>query len=172
MTMAPAAPPASRVGAVQRYLLPSESVVIEVRRHWAEMFWPAVAVFGGLVVAMLLDTVMPLAKPVRVLLWLSWAAVLAYFLWRIIEWTLDWFVVTDRRFVLAQGVFTRRVGMMPLARVTDMRYQRSPLGRILGYGMFVLESAGQDQALSSINFLPDPDELYREVCELLFNRPT
>jgi Bacterial PH domain len=62
--------------------------------------------------------------------------------------------------------------MMPLARVTDMRYQRSPLGRILGYGTFVLESAGQDQALSSINFLPDPDELYREVCELLFNRPT
>lgn len=168
--MASVSPPASRVGAVNKFLLPSEHVVIEVRRHWAEMFWPAVSVFGGLVVALLLDTVMPLASVVRLVMWLAWGAILAYFLWRILEWSLDWFVVTDKRFVLAQGVFTRRVGMMPLTRVTDMRYQRSPLGRILGYGMFVLESAGQDQALSSIDFLPDPDELYREVCELLFNQ--
>jgi uncharacterized membrane protein YdbT with pleckstrin-like domain len=167
--MASISPPASRVGAVNKFLLPSERVVIEVRRHWAEMFWPAVSVFAGLVAALLLDTVMPLAPVVRFVMWLAWGAILAYFLWRILEWSLDWFVVTDKRFVLAQGVLTRRVGMMPLTRVTDMRYERSPLGRILGYGMFVLESAGQDQALSSINFLPDPDELYREVCELLFN---
>ena len=34
--------------------------------------------------------------------------------------------------------------MMPLAKVTDMSFQRSPIGRILGYGEFILESAGQD----------------------------
>jgi uncharacterized membrane protein YdbT with pleckstrin-like domain len=168
--MAQAAPPASRLGAIKRYLLPSERIVIQVRRHWAELFWPLVAVFGGVVIAMLLDTIMPLVGPVRIVLWLAWGAVLAYLVWRLIEWSLDWFVVTDRRFLHVEGVFTRKVGMMPLARVTDMGYERSLLGRVLGYGMFVLESAGQDQALDKIDFLPNPDQLYREVSDLLFNQ--
>ncbi len=49
-----------------------------------------------------------------------------------------------------------------------MRYERPFLGRILGYGTFILESAGQDQALREIDHLPIPDELYRDVCALLF----
>ena len=32
------------------------------------------------------------------------------------------------------------VAMMPLLKVTDMTYDRSLLGRIVGYGTFVLES--------------------------------
>ena len=170
--MTAAAPPASRAEtALKRFLLPTETIVIEVRRHWAEIFLPAVAVFVGLVVALLLDTVMPLAPPVRLIMWLAWASVLGLFLWRILDWSMDWFVVTDKRFVRTWGVLTRQVGMMPLTRVTDMRYERPALGRLFGYGTFVLESAGQDQALHLIEFLPDPEELYREVCELLFNPP-
>ena len=169
MTQPPVPAPAlSRVGAVNKYLLPSESPVIEVRRHWSEVFWPATSVFGGLLMAMFLDTVLPLVGPVSAVLWFAWLALVTYFIWRLIEWSVDWFVVTNRRFLLAQGVFTRRVGMMPLARVTDMRYERPLLGRILGYGTFILESAGQDQALSKIDHLPNPDELYRNVCTLLF----
>lgn len=168
--MAPTAPSASRAEtALKRFLLPTETIVIEVRRHWAEIFWPAIAVFVGLVVALLLDTVMPLAPAVRLIMWLAWAAVLGLFLWRILDWSMDWFVVTDKRFVRTWGVLTRQVGMMPLTRVTDMRYERPFLGRVLGYGTFVLESAGQDQALHLIEFLPDPEELYQQVCELLFN---
>jgi uncharacterized membrane protein YdbT with pleckstrin-like domain len=167
--MATTAPPAGVAGAINSFLLPTERIEIQVRRHWAEMFWPAVSVFVGLVVALLLDTVMPLAQPVRIIMWLSWVALLVFFIWRIVDWHLDWFVVTDKRFVRAWGVLTRQVGMMPLTRVTDMRYERSFLGRVLGYGTFVLESAGQEQALSRIPFLPEPDQLYREVCELLFN---
>jgi len=41
-------------------------------------------------------------------------------------------------------------------------------GRILGYGEFIVESAGQDQALSHIKFLPYPEQLYLEVCGLIF----
>jgi hypothetical protein len=53
-------------------------------------------------------------------------------------------------------------------KVTDMSYSRPPVGRVLGYGEIVLESAGQDQALRRITFLPNPDDLYLEICELLF----
>jgi len=158
----------SRIGAVNKLLAPSERVVIEVRRHWAQQFWAGVLVFGSLILTMLLDSVLPLNSVVRTILWLSWLAVLLYFFWRLIEWAMDWFVITDRRFMLAYGVLNRQVGMMPLSKVTDMRYERTALGRLLGYGKFVLESAGQDQALSTIDYLPEPDRLYVQVCDLLF----
>jgi hypothetical protein len=37
-----------------------------------------------------------------------------------------------------------------------------------GYGKFVVESAGQDQALSTIDFVPHPDRLYQQISDLLF----
>jgi hypothetical protein len=158
----------SRVGSVNKLLAPSERVVVEVRRHWAQQFWVGVLVFVSLIITMLLDTVMPLNPLVRNILWLSWFGLLLFFVWRVIEWSMDWFVITDRRFMLAWGILNRQVGMMPLAKVTDMRYDRSLGGRMLGYGKFVLESAGQDQALSTIDYLPEPDRLYVQVCDLLF----
>jgi hypothetical protein len=77
-------------------------------------------------------------------------------------------VVTSQRMLLAQGVITRKVNMMPLTKVTDMSFERSTLGRILGYGRFNLESAGQDQALKIVDYLPYPEQLYLEVCGLIF----
>jgi hypothetical protein len=58
--------------------------------------------------------------------------------------------------------------MMPLAKVTDMSFKRTIAGRMLGYGEFVLESAGQEQALSNVPYLPYPEQLYLEVCEMIF----
>ena len=84
------------------------------------------------------------------------------------EWAVTYFVVTSQRFVLATGVITRKVNMMPLAKVTDMTFQRSPMGRLLGFGEFILESAGQDQALTNVDYLPYPEQLYLEVCGLIF----
>ena len=40
---------------------------------------------------------------------------------------------------------------------------------MLGYGTFRFESAGQQQALSEITFLPGADDLYRRVSALLFS---
>jgi hypothetical protein len=39
---------------------------------------------------------------------------------------------------------------------------------VLGYGTFRFESAGQQQALSEITYLPRADLLYRQVSGLLF----
>jgi len=70
--------------------------------------------------------------------------------------------------LLQTGLVTRKVNMMPLSKVTDMSFQRSSLGRILGYGEFILESAGQEQALRVVDHLPYPEQLYLEVCGLIF----
>jgi hypothetical protein len=49
-----------------------------------------------------------------------------------------------------------------------MKYEQTPLGRMLNYGTFVLESAGQDQALREVPYLPNPNELYLRVVEEMY----
>jgi hypothetical protein len=52
-----------------------------------------------------------------------------------------------------------RMNMMLLTKVTDTSFQWSVLGRILGYGEFIVESAGQDQAVRNVDHLPYPLQL-------------
>jgi hypothetical protein len=70
--------------------------------------------------------------------------------------------------MLVHGLLTRKVDIMPMTKVTDMRYDRSLTGQLFGYGVFILESAGQDQALSRINYIPDPDLHYQQISAVIF----
>ncbi len=78
------------------------------------------------------------------------------------------FVITNKRIMVTSGVITRQVAMMPLLRVTDMKYEQSPLGRLLDYGSFKIESAGRRHALQSVQDLPNPAELYLRVVEEMY----
>ena len=73
------------------------------------------------------------------------------------NWAVDYFVVTTDRVVLITGLLDRKTAMMPLAKVTDMTMEQPLFGRLFGYGVFVIESAGQDQALRTVPFVPDPE---------------
>ena len=154
---------------VDKYLLPHEHEVITVRKHPAVLLAPvAWAVIGLIIAAVLSDTLLRHDSGLTWIVWAIWGIVFLRFLWSAINWAVDYFIVTSHRFILTSGVFSRRVAMMPLAKVTDMTFQRSFLGRVFGYGTFILESAGQDQALSRVDFIPYPEQLYLEVCALLF----
>lgn len=157
---------------LERFLLPSERRVVAVRRHWARLGEPAATTLVALGLLMWADQVLPTTGPVghgaREVLLAGWVLLAARLTWKVLEWREDWFVVTDRRLLLRTGLVTRRVAMMPLLKVTDMSYARPPLGRLLGYGQIVIESAGREQALRTVRHLPDPDALYQEICELLF----
>jgi uncharacterized membrane protein YdbT with pleckstrin-like domain len=149
---------------VSRYLLPHERSCIAVRKHPAELAGPLILVVGGLVAAGELTRRSVRPKVV----WGGYLSVLLYSLQRAAAWQATYFAVTEVRMVLVSGFMVRKVAMMPLARVTDMSFRRSALGRLLGYGEFIVESAGEEQALRSIDFLPYPEQLYLEVCGLVF----
>jgi membrane protein YdbS with pleckstrin-like domain len=155
--------------AVNKYLLPHEHQVITVRKHPAVLLRPIIVSLAGLVIAAVISiTVARHNADVVGFVWLAWALVLLWLGYKVWEWSQDYFIVTSRRMLLATGVVTRKVAMMPLVKVTDMSFQRSTLGRLLGYGEFILESAGQDQALRVVDHLPYPEQLYLEVCGLIF----
>jgi uncharacterized membrane protein YdbT with pleckstrin-like domain len=154
---------------VYKHLLPHEHQVITVRFHPAVLIRPVAEVLGGLALAGVLSVTVAHGNGVVMLvIWVAWLALVARLLYKIYEWLEDYFVVTSQRLLLATGVFTRTVNMMPLGKVTDMSFRRSTMGRLLGYGEFVVESAGQDQALRRVDHLPYPEQLYLEVCGLIF----
>jgi uncharacterized membrane protein YdbT with pleckstrin-like domain len=154
---------------VDRYLLPHEQEVITVRKHPAVLLAPvAWAVIGLVTVAVLSDTLLRHDSALTWIVWAIWGLVFLRFLWAAINWAVDYFVVTSHRFIQTSGLLSRKVAMMPLVKVTDMTFERSTLGRMLGYGTFILESAGQDQALSRVDHIPYPEQLYLEVCSLIF----
>ncbi|MHB8186305.1 MAG: PH domain-containing protein [Dermatophilaceae bacterium] len=158
-----------RHGVLGRYLLDGERILTAVHQHWAKVAEPAVSVVAGLVLVLALDSSLPATLGIVAnLLWWAWFVLVGRALWKVLEWRHDWFVATDKRLILTHGLITQKVAMMPLVKVTDMSYNRSPLGRLLGYGTFVMESAGQDQALHRVEWVPQPDQTYRAICAEIF----
>jgi uncharacterized membrane protein YdbT with pleckstrin-like domain len=153
---------------VNRYLLPHERQVISVHQHPAVLILPIFEVLVGLAIAGWLSTLTHGNGVALAVIWILWAVLLLRLLWKVLDWSLNYFVITSQRLLLAQGFLLRKVNMMPLAKVTDMSFQRSAMGQLLGYGEFIVESAGQDQALRNVDYLPYPEQLYLEVCGLIF----
>jgi membrane protein YdbS with pleckstrin-like domain len=154
-----------------RYLFPTEKYRGEWRRHWVHLMpWYVVGTLAtfimGLISGMLTKSgANSTGLTNTVLLWLL---ILGFVGWKILDWYMDRFILTNKRIMLIQGVITRSVAMMPLGRVTDMKYSQTPMGRMLNYGEFIIESAGQDQALRNVPHLPNPNELYLQMCEEMY----
>jgi membrane protein YdbS with pleckstrin-like domain len=152
-----------------RYLLDGERVISAAHQHWAKVALPMLSVVGGLVLVLVLDSLLPAGLSLLAnLLWWAWFLQVGWAFWKVLRWRNDWFVATDKRLILTYGLITQQVAMMPLVKVTDMSYNRSPLGRLLGYGTFVMESAGQDQALHTVRWVAQPDQTYRAICTDIF----
>lgn len=153
---------------VNRYLLASEQRVFAVRRHWAALasaftLFAGFLLFGLLCLWVFRHTQIGLTFSVFFLIFS-----LLWLLWLIGDWYVEEIVVTNRRVLLVSGIVTKKVGIMPLIKVTDLTFEQSFWGRLLGYGTFIVESAGQDQALSRIDYLARPLLRYRQVSALLF----
>jgi membrane protein YdbS with pleckstrin-like domain len=99
---------------------------------------------------------------------------LAVILWSLVqigEWADRYFVLTSKRIVVIEGIIATTVRSMPVSRLTDMAYRRTAMGRALGYGLFDVESAGQDQALKLMNYVPRPEHTNLQISHLLFYSP-
>jgi membrane protein YdbS with pleckstrin-like domain len=161
-------PPRARKD-VAKYLLPDERAVVATRRHWAVLIEPTVKFVPFFLVGgwlLLLDPDNRVTSSAGLLVILG---ALLYYGLRVAEWWMRTFIVSTRRVLLTSGVIARTVTLLPLRRITDLTWKETLIGQLLGYGTFRFESAGQQQALSQITFLPHADVLYPRVSALLFS---
>lgn len=151
------------------YLLDTERRVIRVRRHWACLLWDLFEAAGLLLGVVMVSYLLPQGSPlVQNVLWYAGLIVLMRFTYQILDWYVERIVVTDKRFLIATGIFTSKVAMMPITKVTDLTFERSVMGRVFGYGTLVVESAGQIQALNRIEHLPSPEQVNDAISDLVF----
>ena len=78
--------------------------------------------------------------------------------WKALGVHLDRFVITNMRVFRINGVLAQSLATMPLTRILDITVKKPLMGRLLGYGHFVFESAAQAQGLRDIHFVGRPDE--------------
>ena len=154
-----------------RYLLERERVVADVRWHPVALLRPTLwllgllTLFGWVTAGLPEHSVLGPVMPLALLLLVAWYGLV------VLAWRRERLVVTDRRLLLLTGLVSRRVAIMPLRKVTDLTYETPLASRVFddyGWGTFVFESAGQDQAFHRIRFVPHPDEFYRQLSEEIF----
>ncbi len=141
---------------VESHLLADEGeqVVDLVRKHPVVYLRPAAEALGAASL-----WVLAVVGPIQ-LGWLFIVAglgVLAHALYVVLREHRDVFVITNMRVFRASGVFSVRIATMPITRILDITVEKPFVGRLLGYGHFVFESAAQAQGLRDIRYIGDPD---------------
>ncbi|WP_216648781.1 PH domain-containing protein [Agromyces agglutinans] len=142
---------------VHRHLISDqgEVVVDEVRKHWTAMVKPVLEMLLAIPVLLLL---LLLPKELYFLPLLIAPAILIHATWRLLDVRMDRFVITNMRVFRVHGILSQHIATMPIARILDISVKKPLIGRVLGYGHFIFESAAQDQGLREIRFVGDPDE--------------
>lgn len=158
---------------LQGKLAYTESEILGGQIHQAVMYRPILTTLGGVVLFFLLIPRVPVdATFVGDALVLGLIALLGWLAWKWIEWSRSLFFFTAYRIIYVHGIVTRTIAMLPMGKVTDLKYDRTPAGQILDYGNFIIESAGQEQALRELNYVPEPDETYKQIVDWLFGKGT
>ncbi|GAB2984427.1 PH domain-containing protein [Nocardioides montaniterrae] len=142
---------------IGKHLLRDEDEVIvdEVAHHWVAYVRPGIEAFLGTVVLVWSWTVS--VEVAWFLLFVAFA-LFVHAAWGAVREKRDRFVITNMRVFRVHGVLTSQLATMPLSRILDITVTKPLLGRILGYGHFVFESAAQEQGLRDIRYVARPDE--------------
>jgi uncharacterized membrane protein YdbT with pleckstrin-like domain len=142
---------------VHRHLLVEEGerIVDEVRHHSVVYGTPTVELAGAVVAFVLF-----VFSPVEVAWFplLTSVALVLHGGWRALNFHMDRFVITNMRVFRVHGVLAQRLATMPIARILDISVEKPLMGRLMGYGHFVFESAAQEQGLRVIRYVGRPDE--------------
>lgn len=141
-----------------------ERVVDEVRKHWAAIAWAILELFGGYIVVMIAFIVPPQAWWVPAVIGLL---IMIHASVRILGQRVDRFVITNMRVFRVHGILAQNIATMPLARILDISVHKTIVGRMLGYGHFVFESAAQEQGLREIRYVGRPDDRDLEIQRML-----
>jgi membrane protein YdbS with pleckstrin-like domain len=153
-----------------KLLADGESIVIDTRPHAKALTGPvlvllATAGLGGFVAGRVPEGDLQAAGragvAVLAALVLLRGAVLPFLRWRATR-----VVVTDRRVLTRSGLVSRTGRDLPLSRVDDLAFSRSPVDRLFGSGTVVLSPAGERPPLV-LRAVPQVAVLQRRLSELV-----
>ena len=146
------------------YLGAGERILIRTHQHWLLPLRSVIAAAAMMPLAILLGFVAPNIWWLQIGLGLVAVAHQLFLFYRVLAWRTNQILVTDQRVIRSSGVFTTRVDAVNLDQVTDSTYHRSLFGHVFNYGTVRVGSAGQNQSLERVDYVPAPGEIYRATC--------
>ena len=152
-----------------RLLNEGEHVVWTTRTHVKALFVPALVLIvaagiGGYLSSLPDDN----RKLWLTLIWVAAGLVIAvYTVWPFLNWLTTTYTVTNRRLTTHSGVITRTGHDIPLARISDVAYEKGLVDRILACGTLVVSDASE-QGRVELEDVPRVEKLQLELSDLLF----
>src|SRR5262245_15829148 len=137
------------MGYAEKNLAPNERVLFRARYHWVFYRFSIIVLIlvVALVIAALYAKSAQAADEVgRPLLWIAalFAAIaVGSFAMLRFRANLDEFVVTNRRVIRKIGIFAREVQQAPIEKIQDITVEQGILGRMLGYGTVIVQTASE-----------------------------
>jgi membrane protein YdbS with pleckstrin-like domain len=137
------------MGYAEKNLAPGETILHRARYHWVfYRFSIAVLVLAGLLGASSLyarraQAGEEVGRPLALLAAVFVAIALVSFLARRVRANVDEFVVTNRRVIRKVGLMAREIQQAPLEKIQDITIEQGVLGRMLGYGTVIVETASE-----------------------------
>jgi uncharacterized membrane protein YdbT with pleckstrin-like domain len=129
-------------------LVEGEQVVIHKHPHWKMLVLPV------LVLLLVVAAGSFLAALVSAQSWAPWvwlvlgvvglALITRFTVVPVVRWRTTHFVVTSRRVLVREGVFTRQGIDIPMSRINTVQFRHTLLERLLGSGTLVIESASDE----------------------------
>ena len=161
------------MGLPKSSLTEDEKIVLEFHPHWstlvATFFWAIVTiVVAGVVIFFIPDggsqTLIRLVVAA-----IGVVAIIVVGFMPFLRWVTTTYTLTNRRFVMRDGILSRSGRDIPLTRVNDVSFKHSLIERMLGTGTLVVESAGEHGQLvlkKTPRVEYTQNQLYRLVEEL------
>ena len=130
-----------------RSLAVGEQSVEVLHPHWKTLVWPIVSAFVIVAALLVGEVLIPSGRDAAIERLAAAALAIALLIWWLIYPLLKWrttrYELTTKRMRLRTGVVARNGSDIPLSRITDVSFRKSPLDRLLGCGTLVVEAAGE-----------------------------
>lgn len=154
----------------RKQLNDDESVVVSTRTHVKALIAPSVVLILLAAAAGFLSSFTSgagrAAPLLQVVIW-GVAAVVAVpsVVKPFLSWLTTTYTVTDQRLITRRGILSRHGHDIPLARISDVAYERGLLDRMLGCGT-LLVSVASEQRLE-LHDIPQVEHVHLQVQDLL-----
>lgn len=154
----------------RRLLNDDEAVLVSTRTHAKALLGPLLVLIVVAAAAGLVGSLAPSAGRARpLLLAVIWgAAALLALRWVVrpfLSWLTTTYTLTDQRLITRAGVLSRRGHDIPLSRISDVRYERGLVDRVLGAGTLLVAVAGEHRV--ELQDIPHVEHVHLTVQDLL-----
>ena len=160
------------MGISRKLLNADESVLVSTRTHAKALIGPLLVLIVLASVAGLLGmytSVAGSAQPLLLAVVWGLAAVLAarWVAMPFLAWLTTSYVLTDQRLITRTGIITRRGHDIPIARISDVSYERGLVDRVLGCGTLLVSVASEHRV--KLHDIPQVERVHLRIQDLLYD---